>query len=223
MFRDIIWSIKHLRRCKILKQFRVLLVDDEERILNFLRSKLKACGYEVMTARDGVEALEQVQAQQPDLVVLDLIMPKMNGLEALKELRSFSAIPVIILSARGADIDKIKGLSLGADDYLAKPFNPDELVARIEAVRRRLEPAERRRISERFSLGDVTIDFEKHLVLVGGEQTQLTRIEWLLLSELAHNVGRLLTYEHLLPAKVQRSNNQSFILEMTSGSAPRQY
>jgi len=206
-----------------LKQFRVLLVDDEERILNFLRSKLKACGYEVMTARDGVEALEQVQAQQPDLVVLDLIMPKMNGLEALKELRSFSAIPVIILSARGADIDKIKGLSLGADDYLAKPFNPDELVARIEAVRRRLEPAERRRISERFSLGDVTIDFEKHLVLVGGEQTQLTRIEWLLLSELAHNVGRLLTYEHLLPAKVQRSNNQSFILEMTSGSAPRQY
>lgn len=206
-----------------MKQFRVLLVDDEERILNFLRSKLKACGYEVMTARDGVEALEQVQAQQPDLVVLDLIMPKMNGLEALKELRSFSAIPVIILSARGADIDKIKGLSLGADDYLAKPFNPDELVARIEAVRRRLEPAERRRISERFSLGDVTIDFEKHLVLVGGEQTQLTRIEWLLLSELAHNVGRLLTYEHLLPAKVQRSNNQSFILEMTSGSAPRQY
>jgi two-component system KDP operon response regulator KdpE len=181
-----------------VKQFRILVVDDEERILNFLRSKLKASGYEVLTASNGVAALEQAQAQEPDMIVLDLIMPKMDGFETLKELRSFSAVPVIILSARGADADKIKGLGLGADDYLPKPFNPDELVARVEAVRRRLEPAERRKIPELFPLGDVTIDFKKRSIVVRGEEKYLTRIEWLLLSELAHNVGRLMLYEELL-------------------------
>lgn len=181
-----------------MKQFRILVVDDEERILNFLRSKLKASGYEVLTASNGVEALEQAQAQEPDMIVLDLIMPKMDGFETLKELRSFSAVPVIILSARGADADKIKGLGLGADDYLPKPFNPDELVARVEAVRRRLEPAGRRKIPELFPLGDITIDFKKRSIVVRGEEKYLTRIEWLLLSELAHNVGRLMLYEELL-------------------------
>jgi len=181
-----------------VKQFRVLVVDDEERILNFLRSKLKASGYEVLTARDGVQALEQAQAQDPDLIVLDLVMPKMNGFDVLKELRSFSAVPVIILTARGADSDKVKGLTLGADDYLAKPFNPDELVARIEAVRRRIEPAQRDKPMESISLGDVVIDFQRHAVAVRGEEKPLTRIEWLLLSELARNVGRLITYEQLL-------------------------
>jgi len=181
-----------------MKQFRILVVDDEERILNFLRSKLKASGYEVLTASNGVAALEQAQAQDPDMIVLDLIMPKMDGFETLKELRSFSAVPVIILSAREADADKIKGLGLGADDYLPKPFNPDELVARVEAVRRRLEPAERRKIPELFPLGDVTIDFKSRSVVVRGEEKYLTRIEWLLLSELANNAGRLMLYEELL-------------------------
>jgi len=181
-----------------MKQFRVLLVDDEERILNFLRSKLKASGYEVLTATNGVDALEQAQAQEPDIIVLDVLMPRMNGFEALKELRTFSSVPVIILSAKGADADRIKGLSIGADDYLPKPFNPDELVARIEAVRRRLEPAESRKTSELLSLGDVTIDFKKRLVLISGTEANLTRIEWLLLSELAHNAGRLMTYGELL-------------------------
>jgi DNA-binding response OmpR family regulator len=107
-------------------------------------------------------------------------------------------VPVIILTARDADTDKIKGLTLGADDYLAKPFNPDELVARIEAVRRRIEPAQRGRTVESLSLGDVEIDFQRHSVAVRGEEKPLTRIEWLLLSELARNVGRLITYEQLL-------------------------
>lgn len=181
-----------------MKRFRILVVDDEEQVLNFLRSKLKASGYEVLTASNGVAALEQAQAQEPDLVVLDLLMPKMDGFETLKELRSFSAVSVIFLSARGADADKIKGLGLGADDYLPKPFNPDELVARIEAVRRRLEPAETRKVLELLSLGDVTIGFKRHRVAVGAEEKYLTRIEWLLLSELARNVGRLMSYEELL-------------------------
>jgi len=181
-----------------MKQFRILVVDDEERILNFLLSKLKATGYEVLTAANGYEALEQAQAQEPDLILLDVIMPKMDGLETLKELRKFSTVPVIILSAKGADFDKIKGLKLGADDYLPKPFNPDELLARIEAVRRRIEPAQRDKIIEPTSLGDVFIDFQRRIVAIKGEEIYLTRIEWLLLSELAQNTGRLMLYEDLL-------------------------
>ena len=181
-----------------MKQFRILIVDDEVRITNFLRSKLKASGYEVLTASNGVEGLEQTQAQEPDLIVLDLLMPKMDGFEMLKELRTFSAVPVIILTAKGADADRIKGLQLGADDYLPKPFNPDELMARIGAIRRRLEPGERRKILEVFNLGYVTVDFKRHAVLVRGEEKYLTRIEWLLLSQLINNAGRLMLYEELL-------------------------
>lgn len=181
-----------------MKQFRILVVDDEERILNFLRSKLKASGYEVLAATNGTEALELAQAQEPDLIVLDVIMPKMDGFDTLKEIRNFSTVPVIMLSARGADFDKIKGLKMGADDYLPKPFNPDELIARIEAVRRRLKPAQGGKIVGPISLGDVIIDFQRRTVDVKGEEKYLTRIEWLLLSELAQNTGRLMLYEELL-------------------------
>jgi DNA-binding response OmpR family regulator len=174
------------------------VIDDEQRILNFLSSKLRASGYEVLTATSGQEALEQVQAQEPDLVVLDIMMPRMDGFETLKELRAFSPVPAIILSAKGTNEDKIKGLGLGADDYLAKPFSPDELVARIEAVRRRMGSSEKRKVHERFSSGDITVDFKKHLVIVKGEETRLTRIEWLLLSELAQNAGSLMLYGDLL-------------------------
>ena len=181
-----------------MKQFRVLVVDDEPRILNFLSSKLRVSGYEVLTASNGAEALEQVQAQEPDLVVLDVLMPRMDGFETLKELRAFSSVPVIILSAKGTNADKVKGLHLGADDYLAKPFSPDELVARIEAVRRRLSPDDKRKIRDQLSLGDLVIDFKKRLVMVRGEEVRLTRIEWLLLSELAQNAGSLMLYSDLL-------------------------
>jgi len=181
-----------------VKQFCILVVDDEVRILNFLKSKLKAAGYEVLTASNGREALEQFQVREPDLIVLDVLMPAMGGFEMLKELRTFSRVPVIILSAKGADTDKIKGLSLGADDYLPKPFNPDELVARIKAVRRRLEATPTSKALEQTSLGNVHIDFKGHHVVVRGEEKYLTRIEWLLLRELALNVGRLMPYEELL-------------------------
>lgn len=181
-----------------MKRFRILVVDDEKRVLNFLRAKLKSSGYEVLTASNGLEALEQAQAQEPDLIVLDLLMPNMDGFETLKELRSFSAVAVIILSAKGADADKIKGLGLGADDYLPKPFNPDELVARVEAVRRRLEPASKRKVLDSLSFGDIGIDFKRRSVVARGEEKYLTRIEWLVLSELAHNAGRLMLYEELL-------------------------
>lgn len=181
-----------------LKRFRILVVDDEERILRFLTSKLKASGYEVLSAQSGPEALERITSQQPDLVVLDLLLPRMHGFDVLRELRSFSSIPVIILSALGADAERIKGLRLGADDYLPKPFNPDELLARIEAVKRRMGPEDGSRMSESISFGAVDIDFGKRSIVVDGREAYLTRIEWLLLSELARNSGRLMLYEELL-------------------------
>jgi len=181
-----------------VKRFRILVVDDEERILNFLSVKLKASGYEVLTAPNGAKGLEQIQAQEPDLVVLDLLMPKMDGLEMLKQTRTFSPVPVIILTAKGTDTDRIKGLQLGADDYLPKPFNPDELVARIEAIRRRLEPDQRRQTTEVLKLGNITVDFRKRNVLVNGQDKYLTRTEWLLLSQLINNAGRLMLYGELL-------------------------
>jgi two-component system KDP operon response regulator KdpE len=182
----------------IVKQFRILIVDDEPRILNFLTAKLHASGYETFTAANGLEALEQAQAQEPDLIILDVLMPKMDGFETLQELRSFSSVPVIFLSAKGTDVDRIKGLGLGADDYLGKPFSPDELVARIDAIRRRVGPSENRKVHKQYQSGGLCIDFAKRLVTVNGKETRLTKIEWLLLSELARNAGRLMLYEELL-------------------------
>ncbi len=181
-----------------MKQFRVLVVDDESRILKFLELKLKTSGYGVLTANNGFEALEQVEAQEPDLVVLDVLMPKKDGFETLKELRAFSSVPVIILSAKEANTDKVRGLELGADDYLAKPFSPDELVARIEAIRRRLESSQDRKVVESVTLGHISVNLKKHTVTVNEKEIQLTRIEWLLLSELARNAGKLMTYSELL-------------------------
>ncbi len=181
-----------------MKQFRVLIVDDEPRILKFLDLKLKTSGYEVLTASNGPEALAQVKAQDPDLLVLDVVMPGMDGFETLKQVRSISLVPVIILSAKESNADKVMGLKLGADDYLAKPFNPDELVARIEAVRRRLAPAENRKVIDTMTLGDITINLKKRLIVVDSKEVRLTRIEWLLLSELARNIGKLMLYGELL-------------------------
>lgn len=184
-----------------MKRFSILVVDDEVRIINFLSTKLKLLGYEVITARNGIEAIEQFQGQEPDLIVLDVVMPKMDGFETLKELRAFSKVPVIMLSARGEDADRIKGLGMGADDYLPKPFNPDELVARIEAVRRRVKPTGQEKNNKELVLYGLNINFEKRLVYVRGKEIKLTRIEWLLLNELVNNAGHLMFYYDLL-AKV---------------------
>ncbi|MBN1376012.1 MAG: response regulator transcription factor [Dehalococcoidia bacterium] len=125
-------------------------------------------------------------------------MPKKDGFETLKEIRSFSSVPVIMLSARGENTDKLQGFSLGADDYLAKPFSPDELIARIEALKRRIGSTESKKVYHQLSFGDLTIDFKKRLVFLKDTEIRLTRIEWLLLSELAQNAGSLLLYGDLL-------------------------
>ncbi len=180
-----------------MRQYRILVVDDEPRILKFLSIKLKTSGYDVFVAENGLRALEQVQTNEPDLIVLDVVMPGIDGFETLKQIRAISSIPVIILSAKETDVDKIKGLELGADDYLAKPFSPDELVARIEAIRRRVISQDRK-MQDLMSFGHLSINFKKHLVSVSGKETPLTKIEWLLLSELARNAGKLMLYEELL-------------------------
>ena len=179
-------------------KFSILLVDDEERIRNFLKIKLKLLGYGVMQATNGVEALEQLKVHEPDLVVLDVIMPKKDGFKTLKELRSFSSVPVIMLTAQGDDFDKIKGLGLRGDDYMTKPFNPDELIARIEAIRRRLCSPKRKEIPEELILNGLSINFNKRCLIVRGEEVKLTKIEWLLLNELAANAGHLMTHHDLL-------------------------
>ncbi len=181
-----------------MKKLTVLVVDDEERIINFLRSKLKVSGYEVLTAGNGKEAFEQFHNNEPDIIVLDLLMPEMNGFEFLKELRTFSHVPVIILSAKNEDVDKIQGLNLGADDYLPKPFNPNELVARIDAVSRRMQQVQKSKRIEAITLRNITINFEGHSLKVKGEEQHLTRLEWMLLGELVQNTGRVITYEELL-------------------------
>jgi two-component system KDP operon response regulator KdpE len=179
-------------------KFTILLVDDEERILYFLKTKLKSLGYDVITAGNGVEALEQIHGQQPDLVVLDVIMPKMDGFQTLKELRAISSIPVIMLSAMGDDSNRIKGLGLGADDFLPKPFNPNELVARIEAIKRRLNSSDRRETPHELAINDININLSEHRITVRGKEVKLTRVEWLLLNELATNAGHLMVYYDLL-------------------------
>ena len=131
-------------------------------------------------------------------MVLDVMMPKKDGFETLRELRTFSTVPVIMLSARGDDTDRIKGLGLGADDYIAKPFNPDELVARIEAIRRRASSIDRKDIPKELILNSLNFNFDQRRLTIRGSEVKLTKIEWLLLSELAINAGHLMTYHNLL-------------------------
>jgi DNA-binding response OmpR family regulator len=181
-----------------MKQFQVLIIDDEPQITKFLEIKLRNSGYAVTVANNGQEALNLFQAKEPDMLVLDVVMPGMDGFETLKQIRAISSVPVIILSARETNTDKIKGLKMGADDYLSKPFNPDELVARIEAVRRRLAPPENRKTVDLITLGNITINLNNHVIIVNDKEIQLTRIEWLLLSELVRNQGKLMFYGELL-------------------------
>jgi two-component system KDP operon response regulator KdpE len=195
---NLVTGRKHKKNKQLNHKYVIMLVDDEERILYFLKTKLKMLGYEIITATNGVEALEELIQHQPDLVVLDVIMPKMDGFQTLKQLRTISTIPVIMLSAMGDDSNRIKGLGLGADDYLSKPFNPDELVARIEAIKRRLNLPDRTNTPKKLEAHGLQINFDEHRLLVRGSEVKLTRVEWLLLHQLASNAGHLMVYYDLL-------------------------
>jgi len=182
----------------MLNKYRILIADDDQRTCEMLGSRLIAAGYDIIEAHNGIETLEQAQAQEPDMMVLDILMPRMDGFEVLRELRKYSNIPVIVLSSQRADISRIKGLNLGADDYIIKPFNIEEAMARIEIVKRRTQKRDNVVNKNVQSMGNITIDFENQSVSVDGTPVRMTHIEWQLLVEFAASPGRLIQYEHLL-------------------------
>jgi len=176
----------------------ILVVDDEPRMRKFMRMNLELEGFCVAEAANGLEALEKVREDLPDLVVLDVMMPEMDGFEALEHIREISSTPVIMLTVKADEEDKVRGLELGADDYVTKPFSPRELMSRIRAVLRRVEvPASRER--ELVRVDDyLQIDFNRQEVIVGGERIKLRPTEYRLLYHLVNNAGWTLTHETLL-------------------------
>jgi two-component system KDP operon response regulator KdpE len=176
---------------------RILLVDDDPGIMVAVKQALTTYGYKMTTASDGLEALAMFEREQPELILLDLEMPRCNGMEVCQRIREYSATPIIVLSVKGSEADIVSVLDLGADDYLVKPFRLAELLARVRAVMRRGGKT----LATKVTCGDLEIDTEMHKVTVSGRTVTLTPIEYALLEELAQNVGRVLT-THLLLQRV---------------------
>lgn len=180
------------------RDMTILIVDDEPRIRDFVRMNLELERYSVEEAQNGLEALEKLREILPDLIILDVSMPEMDGFEALRQIRIVSTVPVIMLTVRQSEADKIRGLDLGADDYLAKPFSPPELLSRIRALLRRSFMAPPARKTRIVVDPDLTIDFSRREVIVRGKKVVLRPTEYRLLYHLVSNAGRLLTHETLL-------------------------
>ncbi len=181
---------------------RVLVVDDEPRMVSMIRMNLELEGFQVVEAYDGLRALDAVRTQLPDAVLLDVMMPNLDGFETLRMLREFSSVPVIMLTAKGEEDDKVRGLELGADDYITKPFGPRELSSRVRAVLRRVEQAGTSPESAILKIDDrLSVDFNRRLVIVDGKQVKLRPTEFRLLYHLIENAGWTVPHEQLL-AKV---------------------
>ncbi len=180
------------------RDMTILIVDDEPRIRDLVHMNLELEHYRVIEANNGVEALEQLREHLPDLVVLDVMMPEMDGFETLRAIREVSTIPVIMLTVRQSEQDRIHGLDLGADDYVAKTASPRELLSRVRALLRRSFMAPPARKTEIVVDPDLKIDFARREVIVRGEKVVLRPTEYRLLYHLVNNAGRLLTHETLL-------------------------
>jgi two-component system, OmpR family, alkaline phosphatase synthesis response regulator PhoP len=176
----------------------ILVVEDESSIASFVALYLKNAGYLVRTAATGSEGLSQVAAQMPGLIVLDLMLPDIDGIEVCKRIRQTSDVPILMLTARDEDVDKIIGLEVGADDYLTKPFNPRELVARVKSILRRTTPERRERETEQIIHGDLRVDAGRREAWVGDDEIQLAPKEFDLLWELLDHRGLVLTRDQLL-------------------------
>ncbi len=179
----------------------MLVVDDEPRMIHFIRLNLEHDGFEVIEASSGTEAMEALRDRLPDLILLDVMMPEMDGFETLQLIRDISTVPVIMLTAKGEEDDRVRGLELGADDYISKPFSPREMVSRVKAVLRRTElpsapPHEPIEVDDRL-----TIDFDRREVFVDGQQVALRPTEFKLLYHLVQNAGWVVPHDQLL-AKV---------------------
>jgi len=177
---------------------RILLIEDDPQIRRFLRASLGVQGYELIEAETGREGLAQAASRVPDLVILDLGLPDLEGIEVIRRLREWSAMPIIILSARGQERDKVANLDAGADDYLTKPFGIGELLARIRVALRRALPAEEGKAVAVFALGDLKVDLERRRVFRGKQEIHLTPIEYKLLSVLIKYRGKVVTHSQLL-------------------------
>jgi two-component system, OmpR family, KDP operon response regulator KdpE len=180
-----------------VRKHLVLVADDDAPILRLVRTKLQADGYGVITATNGQEAVTLFERERPDIVVLDLMMPVMDGYEAMQHIRQSTNVPVVILTARSAAPEKIRGLDLGADDYVTKPFNPDELSSRISAVLRRASGSQVP-TTQMLDYGTLTIDLNRRRILAGDREIELSRTEWELLYQLASNAGRVMLHSELL-------------------------
>jgi two-component system KDP operon response regulator KdpE len=180
-----------------MSELTILLIEDEPQMRRFLRGSLAAPDYDLLEASSGAEGLSLAAAKHPDVVLLDLGLPDMDGIEVTKRLREWAETPIIVLSARGQEQDKIAALDAGADDYLTKPFSLPELLARVRVARRH---ASQRGAKDESTIvvGALTIDMGKRLVTLGEKEVRLTPIEYKLLSTLAKNAGRVMTYQQLL-------------------------
>jgi two-component system, OmpR family, alkaline phosphatase synthesis response regulator PhoP len=176
----------------------ILIVEDESSIASFVALYLKNAGYAVRTVGKGTEALDQVSADPPALVILDLMLPDLDGIEVCRRIRKSSDVPILMLTARDEDVDKIIGLEVGADDYMTKPFNPRELVARVKSILRRSTPERRQAESAVIRHGDLTVDAGRREVRVVEEEIQLAPKEFDLLWELLDHRGLVLTRDQLL-------------------------
>ena len=175
---------------------KILVADDEPKIRMFIRANLEARDYQVLLAQDGIEAIEIAERELPDVIVLDVNMPGMDGIEACRRIREWADIPIIILSVRGDEKDKVRALDEGADDYVTKPFGVEELLARIRVALRR--SAGQTTAAPVFTTGDLEVDLSKRIVKRRGEEIRLTRTEYELLAYLVSNAGKVLTHRDLL-------------------------
>ena len=180
------------------KQATILIVDDEQVIIKLLRANLTSSGFKTLVAMNGAEALSVIERELPDLIVLDITMPQMDGIEVCQRLREWSEIPIIMLSARTELMDKLRCLELGADDYVTKPFAKEELLARVNAVLRRAKAARTTPYQPSFTCGDLEVNFAERRVKVAGRDIKLTPTEYNLLKELALNADKVLTHSMLL-------------------------
>ena len=180
---------------------KILVVEDEKTIAHFISTILNNNGYEAIRARSGSEAMSMISSHCPDLIILDLGLPDMDGLEILRHLREWSSLPVVVVSARSHEKDKVTALDLGADDYLTKPFGTDELLARVRtAIRHTRTVSGNDEISQRgtYTVGEMVIDYNKHQVLVRGENVKLTLSEFRIVALLGKYAGKVLTYDFII-------------------------
>ncbi len=179
-------------------QGTALVIDDDKTLLRLLQEALSKAGYQVILTSNGIDGLQELYARQPDLVLLDVMMPRMDGWETLSRIRQISRVPVIMLTAKDSEQDKVRGFNLGVDDYVTKPFSFAELVARAGAVLRRARATAPATKNKRYSSGDLVLDVDAHRVTKAGKLVELTPTEFRLLETLAEHAGRVLTHEQLL-------------------------